>query len=170
MTQSLFFEAYKSLNKQKSVFGKQLVLQSIALNDICTDIFMDETMCIDVNIMSTDSLGLDFVLTFKKNKGNIHINFHKKRKMSTFIMFHDTKSFVHDILYSDIHSSIFINSLLSELPNKITEYIYKNYSKKWVEIKNFCMEIMKYEKKNLRLNIHIETTNLKKQLIYKSSK
>ena len=35
------------------------------------------------------------------------------------------------MFYLDIHSSM----LLSELPQHICEYIYKNYSKKWAEIK-----------------------------------
>ena len=170
MTQSLFFEAYKALNKQKSLVGKKLVLQSIELNDLCTDIYMDKTICIDVHITSTDRFGLDFTLIFKKNKGTIYIDFHKKRKMSTSIIFHDSKKIVYNMFVLDIHSSMFINSLLSELPQQIGEFIYKKYSKKWVEIKNFCMEIIKYETKNLSFEIYIETTYLKKQFAYKSSK
>lgn len=168
MTQSLFLEAFKSLNKQKSLVGKQLVLQSVELNDLCTDIYMDETRCIEVNIMSNDRFGLDISITLKKEKGIININFHKKRKMSTFITFNDKKSFIHDMFYLDIHSSLFIDSLLSELPQQIGNYIYKKYSKKWIEIKNFCMDIIKYETKKLSFDIHIETTN-KNQLTYKSS-
>ena len=64
---------------------------------------------------------------------------------------------------------MFINSLLSELPQQISYYIYKINSKKWAKIKAFCMELIKLESKHLSFDIHIETTNSKNQLIYKSS-
>lgn len=169
MTQSLLFEAYKSLNKQNSLVGKQLVLNSIDLNDLCIDIYMDKTICIVVNITSTDRFGLEISVTFIKNKGNIRIDFHKKRRMHTTVMFQDEKSFVYNLLYLDIHSSMLINSLLSELPQLIPDYIYKINSKKWTKIKAFCIELIKLESKHLSFNIHIETTCSKNQMIYKSS-
>lgn len=169
MAQSLLFEAYMSLNKQNLLDGKELVLNSINLNDLCIDIYMDKTICIVVNINSSDRFGLEISLTFIKHKGNIRIDFHKKRRMHTTVMFHDKKSFVYNMLYLNIHSSMFINSLLSELPQQISDYIYKINSKKWDKIKAFCMELIKLESKKLSFDIHIETTYSKKQLIYKSS-
>tara|TARA_Y100000389_G_scaffold61665_1_gene57705 strand:- start:431 stop:955 length:525 start_codon:yes stop_codon:yes gene_type:complete len=168
MTQSLLLEAYKSLNKQNSLVGKQLVLNSIELNDLCIDIYMDKTICVVVNINSTDRFGLEISITFIRNKGNIRIDFHKKRRMHTTVMFHDKKSFVYNLLYLDTHSSMFINSLLSELPQQISDYIYKINSKKWIKIKTFCLELIKLESKKLSFDIHIETTYSKKQFIYKS--
>ena len=177
MTKSLFLEAYKSLNMQNSTVGKELVLQSVDLSDDHRKLFLDKTRHVHVSILSNDRYGLDITIELRKSQGdNIRIEFHKKRVAYTSVYFNrgigydskDPNTYGFSITHDDIHSSLFIDSLLSEVPSELSEYISTVYSRKWSQIKPLCAEVIRFESNRLSFDVNIETTYRGKRFVYKS--
>lgn len=195
MKTSLFMEAYKVLNIQNSTVGKELVLQSVNLvnawgfsmildrtlldfhNDYASRMFLDRTRHIHVSILSNDRHGLEITIEFKKTHGGtIRIEFHKKRLATTVVYFdrevkfdsNDQRTYRLAMEYLDIHSSLFIDSLLSEVPIVLSEYICAVYSKKWNQIKPLCVEVLRFESTKLSFDVNIETTHREKRFVYRS--
>ena len=192
MTKSLFLEAYKSLNMQNSTVGKELVLQSVDLvrgsnmyldstladfhNEYASKMFLDRTRHVHVSILSNDRQGLEITIYLKKSQGGtIRIEFHKKRTATTSICFDRGVKYVIDdysshsltTVYFD-KESLFIDSLLSEVPSVLSEYISTVYSRKWSQIKPLCAEVIRFESSRLSFDVNIETTYRGKRFVYKS--
>ena len=171
MTKSLFLEAYNCLNIQNSIAGKELVLQSVNLNHDSRKLFLDRTIHIHVSIISTDRYGLDIAITLKKaNNRSIRIDYHKKRTMDSILKFNfeDKDKSYFKWYKNEIHSSLFMDSLLSEVPSILSEYIYTSYNKKWNEIKSLCLDLIRFQSNMLSFDVNIETTNRNKYFTYRS--
>lgn len=158
---SLFMCAYTSLNKQNKTNAKHLVLQSIDLKQKSNEnLFLEPTEKTRIKLLSSDRFGVDLELVLIKKSGKISIEFHKKRSCSINITFMNCDGESYNRFQKGFKKNVFIESLLSEFPAFVRNYI-ANYNKKWKNISKFAFELIQSHTKNNEVNVCVIADEMK---------
>ena len=162
---TLLMKCYMSLNSQKLLNGKELMLQTVMLPDDAQTIYLEHTCYKEIEIISNDRFGLEIKLEIFKKTGSITIFLHKKRKKFINIVFSDAFGKEIFISRNDTHNfSLFEESLLTEFPSFMREF-FKQMTSKWKTLSLFCVQVSMCHKKNFNVYIHIKA-NKNKKFIY----
>ena len=163
---TLFMECYKSLNYQNLPHGKNIVIQSTALDESTCEIYMQHTYYKEIEVISNDRYGLDIKLELFKKNGSITLLLHRKRKSYVHISFCDASGSEVFNIKNVHHTSLIFKTLLSEFPNILSDYIFnKKLTKKWNDIMNLCVQLSNFHTKSLNVYIYI-VANKTKKFIY----
>jgi hypothetical protein len=163
---SLFMESYKSLNLMNRDEGKQIILQSILLPDKCSELYLMKTTRIEIIITSVDRTGVEVSVTLRKGSyGCIEIFFHRKLSVYTSIFFKIGKirQFDDQIFCKTLKYDLFLQSLISEFPLPLSNYLQKELMekgcKKWNVLHKLVNSVMSYESRFITVNAWLEKPN-----------
>ena len=163
MMNTLFMECYKSLSYQDKTHGKHIIIQSSALNERSSEIYLQHTNYKEIEVISNDRYGLDIKLELFKRNGSITVFIHRKRNSFIHISFCDAFGSEVCHIKNVTNTHLLFQSLLSEFPQIITDYITRHkLTKRWNILVNFCVKLTNFHTKTMNIYIYIVANSFKK--------